>query len=85
MKSGKVFLGVLAGAAIGAIAGILFAPDKGCNTRGKILNKGEDLKADLQNKFDELVETISNKYDSIGKSAENLVEKGKTKFDEVTA
>ncbi|NLO02771.1 MAG: YtxH domain-containing protein, partial [Bacteroidales bacterium] len=42
MSSGKVFLGVLAGAAAGALAGILFAPAKGSKTRKRILKKGED-------------------------------------------
>ena len=36
MKAGKVFLGVLAGVAAGAVLGILFAPDKGSKTRKKI-------------------------------------------------
>ena len=36
MKSGKVLLGVLAGAAAGALLGILFAPEKGTKTRKMI-------------------------------------------------
>ena len=42
MKKSNVVLGVLAGAAIGALVGILFAPDKGTNTRKKLRRKGED-------------------------------------------
>jgi gas vesicle protein len=34
--SSKILVGFLAGAAVGALAGILFAPDKGSNTRRKI-------------------------------------------------
>ena len=33
MKKSNVVLGVLAGAAIGALLGILYAPDKGSKTR----------------------------------------------------
>jgi gas vesicle protein len=32
MSKGKVILGVLAGVAVGAMLGVLFAPDKGWNT-----------------------------------------------------
>jgi len=43
MSSGKVLLGVLAGVAAGAFLGILFAPEKGSNTRKNISKKGEDF------------------------------------------
>lgn len=85
MKSGKVLLGVLAGAAVGALVGVLFAPDKGSKTRKKILNKGEDYTEELKDKFDELVESIAKKYKEIEHGAEDMITKGKAKFDEVAA
>ena len=36
MSTGKVMLGILAGLAAGEALGILFAPDKGSETRKKI-------------------------------------------------
>jgi len=65
MKKGKALLGVLAGIAAGAALGILFAPDRGANTRKNISRKGEDL-ADaindkIEEKFDELTESILGK------------------------
>lgn len=62
MKSGKVLLGILAGAAAGAMAGILFAPEKGSKTRKKIMRKGEGYVDDLKEKFDGLLDAITDKY-----------------------
>jgi len=41
MSTGKVVLGVVAGAAVGALIGILFAPARGSVTRRSIYRKGE--------------------------------------------
>lgn len=65
MTTGKAVLGILAGIAAGAVFGVLFAPEKGSDTRKTLLRKGEDLAGDLNNKidekFDELVEAVAGK------------------------
>jgi gas vesicle protein len=43
MSSSKVIIGFLAGAVVGGVLGILLAPDKGSQTRKKIVEKGNDL------------------------------------------
>jgi len=63
MDSGKVLLGVFAGVAIGLLMGILFAPDKGWNTRKRIDKKLEDNTEDIQDKFGEFVSLTNDLYE----------------------
>lgn len=51
-------MGVLAGIAAGAVLGVLFAPEKGVDTRKTLLKKGEDLASDLNHKLDEKFEEL---------------------------
>jgi gas vesicle protein len=78
MRSGKVILGVLAGVAIGAALGVLFAPDKGWNTRKRISKKAEDLTEDLKDKFEEFLDSISVKVDEVKEEAADFSHKTKT-------
>ena len=61
MSSGKLITGILAGIATGALLGILFAPDKGEETRKKISKKGTDLTDSLKKRYDDFSEDISQK------------------------
>lgn len=75
MKTGKMILslvaGIAAGAAVGAAFGILYAPDKGTETRRKISQRGEELKDNLKHKFE-----------NVKGEAHDLLDKGKSKIYE---
>lgn len=73
----KILLGLLAGAAIGAIAGILFAPDKGSETRKKITKNTADMGDQLKHTFNDFVDTVKDKYRSAKNEVEDVAEKGK--------
>lgn len=60
----KVILGFLCGAAAGALAGILLAPDSGEQTRKKIAIKAKDLKDDLSEQFSSTFGRISEQVNS---------------------
>jgi gas vesicle protein len=61
MSAGKIAIGVLAGVAVGAVLGILFAPDKGSETRKKLTRRGSDLVDELKDKVDTLSDTLTQR------------------------
>ncbi|MBL7730700.1 MAG: YtxH domain-containing protein [Chitinophagaceae bacterium] len=75
MSSSKVLVGFLAGAAVGALAGILFAPDKGSETRKKIAGKAGDLRDAVKEKFNALGDTLRNTFSHVEEEAEKAGEK----------
>ena len=81
MSTGKVVLGTLAGLAIGAIAGILFAPEKGSTTRRQIMKKGEESLDEIKSKFDEYYDILSDKYNNVKDDADELAQKGKVRYE----
>ena len=74
MSSGKILLGVLAGVAAGALLGVLFAPDKGWNTRKRISKKADDYADELKDKFSEFLETISGKIEEAKEEVTDFAE-----------
>ena len=83
MGSKKLLSAVLLGAAAGAVLGILLAPDKGSETRKKIAKKTGDIGDTVRNKFTEFGESIAEKCDNIRSEANDLMEKGKDKVQQV--
>ena len=50
-NNGKLLAALLGGVAIGAVLGILFAPEKGTETRKKIADNAKDFAGTLEKKI----------------------------------
>ncbi|MEG0851830.1 YtxH domain-containing protein [Flavobacterium plurextorum] len=75
MKTSNTILGIVGAAAAGALLGVLFAPDKGSNTRKKIKDKSRDYGDNIKHKFDGVVHTITS-------NGKEIIQEGKAKFNE---
>lgn len=75
MSKINVVIGALAGLAVGALLGVLFAPDKGTETRKKIAKKSKDTSDALKHKFDEFVDNVTDHFEKAkSKTNEEKVE-----------
>jgi gas vesicle protein len=74
MSKVNVVIGALAGVAVGALLGVLFAPDKGTETRRKIAKKSKDTSDSLKNKFNEFVDTVTEQFEKAKKKTTTEVE-----------
>lgn len=67
----KLFIGFAAG----ILVGVLFAPDKGSETRERLARRGRDLK----DKFNDFVDSLSSKFDDLGEEVDEFAERAKQK------
>jgi gas vesicle protein len=67
----KVFVSFLVGAAAGAAAGLLFAPEKGTRTRRRLARRAEDLRGDISERW----EDNSARMQDFRESAKSTAEK----------
>ncbi len=81
MKPVNAVLGFIAGLSIGALFGVLYAPQKGSTTRKRIARKGAEYGDELKDKFSESVEGIKDTYTSTKKDATEWVDKAKDKTE----
>jgi gas vesicle protein len=82
MNKTNVAIGVLTGVAVGALLGVLFAPDKGSETRKKLSRRVTDKADDVKDKFDELLQELTEKFESAKTEVSQIYERGKHKAEE---
>ena len=58
---------LLTGFALGLLVGVLYAPDRGRDTRKKISNKGNDLK----NQFADFIDNVAAKFEHTADEVED--------------
>ena len=71
--TGKVVGALVLGALVGAALGVLFAPDKGSNTRKKIMGGAKDLADDLKQKMREEANAFRAKAEELEEMAEGKI------------
>lgn len=72
--SAKILAAMVAGIAAGAVIGVLFAPDKGSETRKKISNEGKKLAKGFTDKIDKGKATLNELKNDIKQTVKEKVE-----------
>ena len=83
MNTRKVALSILAATAVGAVLGILFAPDKGTRTRSNLARKGQDFEDDVTGKYNDIVSDIKEKFDCLKTVTNDFLSISKDKINEL--
>ena len=77
-NTGKILAALIIGATAGAALGLLFAPDKGSETRKKITGKASLLNDEIKNRFNkskvaanDIKERVMNRADEIKNTSQS--------------
>jgi len=70
-NTAKILTAVAAGVVTGAILGVLFAPDKGSETRRKINEEGKKMAGDVKDRFEKGKEKLNSLKEEIQQKFKN--------------
>lgn len=80
----KVLVALLAGLAAGAALGLLFAPEKGSETRDKLSQSLKDLGDSIRDKAADEINNLSNLKDRVVSSVKSKLGDQQEAFDDET-
>ncbi|MFA5971358.1 MAG: YtxH domain-containing protein [Lentimicrobiaceae bacterium] len=83
MGTKTLLIGVLAGAAAGAVLGILYAPDKGSNTRRRFSRKSYAYSDELEQKFNDLIDNITEQFQTVVEEVNLMADAERLKTEKV--
>lgn len=81
MNAGKIIAGAVVALAAGAALGILFAPDKGANTRKKLSQQGSRYLGTIKNTAGDFANTLEETYESARGTAVGIADRVKGAVD----
>ncbi|MEO6287083.1 MAG: YtxH domain-containing protein [Dyadobacter sp.] len=84
MSSNKAFWGIVTAAAVGAVIGLLFAPEDGGKTRKKIKKRTNSLASDLIDALERSKEKASDAADELEKEGSEYKDAAVNKAEEFT-
>lgn len=71
----------IVGAVVGGAVGILLAPNKGSDTRKKIMSAGENLSDSMKDEYEEVVDAVKKEIGTMKQKGHVLVENGLSKAE----
>ena len=80
-RNSGIVLGLLAGAAIGSLLGVLFAPEKGSETRKRVRRKAEDFRDEALDRYEDLKEEALEYYECLSEKARQGVETIRNEYE----
>lgn len=82
-SSTKIILGIIGAAAVGAAVGMLLAPEKGSEIRGRVKRRAGDIADSIVDLFSETKDELHQMKRKARESANNVTRHAKKSYDDM--